>query len=88
MDNDRTRDKWIPLFSDIQILGYHGYLDIMDTWISWISTWIPWIVGYHGYLHSGIPWIVRYHGYLAGTYLQPHYGNGVFGNVYLSAEQH
>ena len=24
----------------------------------------------------------------AGTYLQPHYGNGVFGNVYLSAEQH
>jgi hypothetical protein len=26
--------------------------------------------------------------YLAGTYLQPHYGNGVFGNVYLSAGQH
>ena len=25
---------------------------------------------------------------LAGTYLQPHYGNGVFGNVNLSAEQH
>ena len=24
----------------------------------------------------------------AGTYLQPHYGNGVFGNVYLSAGQH
>ena len=24
----------------------------------------------------------------AGTYLQPHYGNGVFGNVYLSADQH
>ena len=22
------------------------------------------------------------------TYLQPHYGNGVFGNVYLSAGQH
>ena len=25
---------------------------------------------------------------LAQTYLQPHYGNGVFGNVYLSAGQH
>ena len=25
---------------------------------------------------------------LAWTYLQPHYGNGVFGNVYLSAGQH
>jgi hypothetical protein len=24
----------------------------------------------------------------AGTYLQPHYGNGVFSNVYLSAGQH
>ena len=24
----------------------------------------------------------------AGTYLQPHYGNGVFGSVYLSAGQH
>ena len=24
----------------------------------------------------------------AGTYLQTHYGNGVFGNVYLSAVQH
>ena len=24
----------------------------------------------------------------AGKYLQPHYGNGVFGNVYLSAGQH
>ena len=24
----------------------------------------------------------------AGTYLQPHYGNGVFGNVYLSAGLH
>ena len=27
-------------------------------------------------------------GHMAGTYLQPHYGNGVFGNVYLSAGQH
>jgi hypothetical protein len=26
--------------------------------------------------------------YHARTYLQPHYGNGVFGNVYLSAGQH
>ena len=25
---------------------------------------------------------------IAQTYLQPHYGNGVFGNVYLSAGQH
>ena len=25
---------------------------------------------------------------IAGMYLQPHYGNGVFGNVYLSAGQH
>ena len=25
---------------------------------------------------------------IARTYLQPHYGNGVFGNVYLSAGQH
>ena len=31
----------IPLFSDIWILGYHGYLNITDTWI-------PWIVRYHG----------------------------------------
>jgi hypothetical protein len=26
--------------------------------------------------------------HIAGTYLQPHYGNGGFGNVYLSAGQH
>jgi hypothetical protein len=26
--------------------------------------------------------------HFARTYLQPHYGNGVFGNVYLSAGQH
>ena len=25
--------------------------------------------------------------HIARTYLQPHYGNGVFGNVYLSAGQ-
>jgi hypothetical protein len=25
---------------------------------------------------------------IAGTYLQPHYGNEVFGNAYLLAEQH
>ena len=25
---------------------------------------------------------------IARTYLQPHYGNGAFGNVYLSAGQH
>ena len=35
------RDEWIPPFSDIRILGYHGlwifgYLDTMDSWISWI----------------------------------------------------
>ena len=33
------RDEWIPLFSDIRIVGYLGYLNIMDTWI----------VGYQGY---------------------------------------
>ena len=33
-------------------------------------------------------WLKVINGYTAGTYLQPHYGNGVFGNVYLSAEQH
>ena len=33
-----SRDEWIPLFSDIRIDGYHGYLNTMDTWI----------VGYHG----------------------------------------
>ena len=27
-------------------------------------------------------------GIYARTYLQPHYSNGVFGNVYLSAGQH
>ena len=26
--------------------------------------------------------------YIARTYLQPHYGNGVFGNVYFAAGQH
>jgi hypothetical protein len=26
--------------------------------------------------------------HIVRTYLQPHYGNGVFGNVYLSAGQH
>ena len=26
--------------------------------------------------------------FIARAYLQPHYDNGVFGNVYLSAEQH
>ena len=28
------------------------------------------------------------YGYPAQTYLQPHYANGVFGIVYLSARQH
>ena len=53
-DRGTVRDEWIPLFSDIRILGYHGYLDIMDTWI----------LGYHGYLDTmdtWIPWIVRCH---------------------------
>ena len=43
-----SRDEWIPLCSDIQILGYHGYL---DSWLPWIflffymymDTWILWI---------------------------------------------
>ena len=37
------------------MFGYHGYLDIMDIWISWIfgylditDIWISWIFGYHG----------------------------------------
>ena len=30
----------------------------------------------------------NYDGDKARTYLQPHYGNGVFNNVYLSAGQH
>ena len=55
-----TRDEWIPLFY-IRILGYHGYLNIMDTWI----------VGYHGYLDSWIPWIVRYHENLVSNHRYP-----------------
>ena len=42
-----TRDEWIPLFY-IRILGYHGYLNIMDTWI----------VGYHGQLDIMDSWIM------------------------------
>ena len=49
-----SKDEWIPLFSDIWILGYHGYLNIMDTWI----------VGYHGYSFFWIPiWILLYYEY-------------------------
>ena len=46
IDSSAGKDEWIPLFSDIRILGYHGYLDTMDIWI-------PWIVRYHGYLDNG-----------------------------------
>ena len=45
-----------PHFSNIWILGYQGYFDIMDTWI----------VGYHGQLDimdSQISWIHAF-GYL------------------------
>ena len=33
------RDEWIPLFSDIRIVGY-------------LDSWIPWMVRYHGYLDN------------------------------------
>ena len=45
-----VRDEWIALFSDIRILGYHGYLNIMDT--CYLDNWIPWILGYHGYMDT------------------------------------
>ena len=31
-----TKDEWIPFFSNIRILGYHGYLNIMDTLKIWL----------------------------------------------------
>ena len=42
----------------------------------------------HPKIHFGIIPISRQQRDMARTYLQPHYGNGVFGNVYLSAGQH
>ena len=48
-----------------------------------------------GSLQTGHTFLTRegtkpkcYRAGLAQTYLQPHYGNGVFGNVYLSGGQH
>ena len=45
--------------------------------------------GLDNFLNIGM--VIKYQCMLsipAQTYLQPHYGNGVFGNVYLSAGQH
>ena len=43
-------------------------------------------------MHSILWWMIRIFdmmiNFKARTYLQLHYGNGVFGNVYLSAGQH
>ena len=60
------RDEWIPLFSDIRILGYLGYWFFLDTWISGyldiMDTWIhryldTWISVFFGYMDAWIPWI-------------------------------
>ena len=32
-DTCAVRNEWIPLFSDIWIVGYYKQLDIMNTWI-------------------------------------------------------
>ena len=53
------RDEWIPLFSDIRILGYLGYRFFLDSWIvGQVDTWISWI---HGYLDT---WISVFFGYM------------------------
>ena len=45
---------------------------------------------FHGWYidHMTFPKEIKYLSNLVRTYLQPHYGNGVFGKVYLSAGQH
>ena len=55
----RIRDEWIPLFSDIQILGYLGYCIFLDTWISgYLDIMDIWI---QGYLDT---WISVFFGYM------------------------
>ena len=62
----KTRDEWIPLFSDIRILGYLGYRFSLDTWISgYLDIMDIWIHGYldtrisvfFGYMDIWILWI-------------------------------
>ena len=61
-----ARDEWIPLFSDIRILGYLGYRFSLDTWISgyldimdiWIHGYLDtWISVFFGYMDTWILWI-------------------------------
>ena len=61
-----SRDEWIPLFSDIRILGYLGYWFFLDTWISgyldimdiWIHGYLDtWISVFFGYMDIWILWI-------------------------------
>ena len=61
-----SRDEWIPLFSDIRILGYLGYRFSLDTWISgyldimdiWIHGYLDtWISVFFGYMDTWILWI-------------------------------
>ena len=62
-----VKTNWVHLgmsgyhFFLISYHGYHGYLNIMDTWIGgyrgYLDIMDTWIVRYHG-LHSYISWIV------------------------------
>ena len=63
------RDEWIPLFSDIRILGYLGYRFSLDTWISgyldimdiWIHGYLDtWISVFFGYMDTWILWISNF----------------------------
>ena len=65
-DSIIIRDEWIPLFSDIRILGYLGYRFSLDTWISgyldimdiWIHGYLDtWISVFFGYMDTWILWI-------------------------------
>ena len=64
-----VRDEWIPLFSDIRILGYLGYWFILDTWIIgyldimhiWIHGYLDtWISVFYGYMDTWILWISNF----------------------------
>ena len=64
-----SRDEWIPLFSDIRILGYLGYWFFLDTWIigyldimhTWIHGYLDtWISIFFGYMDTWILWISNF----------------------------
>ena len=84
------------LGTDSQQLGMHAGIyrkDSVGVWVKQKSKLPIWKYNYHENsretnLKKHILKVLKPLRYTARRYLQPHYGNGVFGNVYFSAGQH